>query len=214
MKMKASIIALSALVGMFGNASAAFISPIAVSDPGSFGSFTGGTFQADPNLYSDATATTYIAPDAVSDPDRTWLNDAGSPVGDVFDITLDQNYDLTSFYLWNYKHDTGDFSVAAFTVATSSTETGDNFGATIPFTASAGAVGTAAANGTVDTFGSFSASDVRRVRFTITAVHEGGNGLIGLNEFAFEGSPIPEPGSLALAGVVVAIGMLARRRRH
>lgn len=201
---------------MFGNASAAFIIPIAVSDPGSFGDFGGGTFQTDPNLYSDATATTYIAPETVSAPDSTWLNDTGSPVGDVFDITLDQNYDLTSFYLWNYRQSTGnigDFSVAAFTLATSSTETGDNFGTTIALTADAGAAGTAAANGTVDTFGSFSASDVRRVRFTITAVHEGGNGLIGLNEFAFEGSVVPEPGSLALAGVA-ALGLLARRRRH
>ena len=173
-------------------ASGAFVSPIGVTDPGSYGVFGVGTLQADPNLYANATSTAYVAPDQLSIPDATWLDDstAALPNGDQFDITLDQNYDLTRFYFWNYRIFNGLYSVSTFSLATSSTPAGEDFGAASIFTADNGA-GSAASNGVVDEH-AFSSNDAKRVRFTIlTSVSP--NNLVGINEFAFAGTPVSGP---------------------
>lgn len=171
-------------------AMAEFVKPIGVTDPGSYGAFNDEIFQASPNLYTDAVGIGYIAPYGVDEPDSTWLNDDDAALsnGDQFDILLDQNQDLTKFYLWNYHHSTGSFSVSTFSLATSPTETGENFAAPVFFTADNGP-DSAAANGTVDVH-DFLVNDVRRVRFTILSSISGNN-LIGINEFAFENSTAP-----------------------
>jgi hypothetical protein len=185
---------LTALVALaFAHAATAgFVKPISVTDPGSYGPFNDGIFRASPNLHADAAGTGYVAPYGVSDPDATWLNDDDGklPDGDRFDIILDQNRDLTKFYLWNYRHDTGSFSVSTFSLATSSTETGEDFGTPVVYTADNGP-GSGATNGTVDAH-DFPADNVRRVRFTIlTSISS--NNLVGINEFAFEDAVVSPP---------------------
>ena len=195
MKVRLVLVSVTAVVAsLFAQtASATFISPESVTDPGSLGFVTngaGGTLQADPNLINDATSTTYVAPSGLAFPDDTWARDNGASdgTGYQFDMTLDQNYDLTKFYLWNYRSSNPVTGVLTFSLATSSTTSGENFGTAANFTADLLGAGAA---GTVDEH-AFSASNVRRVRFTILTLV----GHVGLHEFAFEGTPVSEPGSV------------------
>ena len=56
------------------------------------------------------------------------------------------------------------------------------------------------------------ASNVRLVQFNILSSHGGDNGFAGLSEVRFDGTPVPEPGSLLLT--VFGVFMLTSYRRR
>lgn len=137
----------------------------------------------------------------------------------VFD--LGAVYDVSQFHVWNYNEGANSTTLArganAVTVLVSESNTLTGLAATGPgistlagptaLTSASGASGDAGTN--------YSAAfRARYVRFDISSNHGGDDRFVGLSEIRFDGTPVPEPSALLLAGLA-ALGLagVAWRRK-
>ena len=162
-----------------------------------------------PGLIANATGPAYTSPYGFPGNGTVWgditnVNAAGviSPT-DIFDLTLNNNYDLTSFYLWNYNHASPNIGVGTFKLygspdlVSAFTQIGGTYTTAI-----------AASKATADVF-AISANNVKRVRVELLT-NGGSNGLmVCAGEFAMAGTvTVPEPSTIVLL-VTGLVGLLA-----
>jgi hypothetical protein len=150
-----------------------------------------------------------------------WQTFATTSVGENVTFELDQNYDLSSAYIWQYNGPDGfgtptpfrevnEFelavssdllggfsSIGTFSLAPSQDQTVNDF------------------NEPAQTFALTGADNVRRVQLTILSVQQPpDDGFAGLSEVRFEGTVVPEPASvLALLMGIAMLGSYFRWRR-
>jgi len=150
-----------------------------------------------------------------------WQTFAGTSVGETATFVLDQNYDLSNSYIWQYNGLNGfglvepDREIDAFKLEVSSSLAGA-FTSLGTFNLSPALDQTAVGfNEPAQVFATV-AANVRRVRLTINSVQGGiSDGTAGLSEVRFAGTAtVPEPATLALAAVgLFSLPWLTRRKR-
>ena len=136
------------------------------------------------------------------------------PLPAFITFDLEDNYDLSSFTVWNY-NESGATARGAngVTVSVASSEGGS-------FTALAGITTfTIAPGDAVTVFGETfdltalaAAGNVRLLRIDITSSHGGDFDFAGLSEIRFDGEAVPEPTTTALLGLG-GLALILRRRK-
>ena len=152
---------------------------------------------------------------AYSDPSNAWISASGATTGT---ITFDLHglFTLSGLSVWNLGVGPGDFGASGIAGVRLSASTDG-----VTFNLVAGGPSSFAKITTdldslppqVIAFGSVAA---RYVRLAVLGNH-GDPNATGLAEVAFNGvstASVPEPSSLALCGLALAIGLAARRGRH
>jgi hypothetical protein len=172
------------------------------------------------NLIIDATSTAYVQ--VSSDATPMWEGDTGNTTANppkvllTFDIGA--KYDVSKLYVWAWNYP------GSYQMQQRSVNGFDLYGSAngVDFTLigagfSSHYVGDTA-DQTVQSFDLTGATGVRYFRMDIKSNWLGGGSLItsytpvGLGEVAFDGTPVPEPGMLAMAGACL-VGLLCRGRR-
>jgi hypothetical protein len=151
-------------------------------------------------------------------PGNAWATiDPGPAAGDfypqggiapVFEMTLDEVYELTDFVYWGYYFDSPNGNEGREFLLEFSTDGGSTFPTSTTVSSPLGTLAFANAL-TLPLGGSF---DANAVRMTITDNHFGGpagGDRVGMGEVRFVA--IPEPSS-AILGSLALIGLLRRRR--
>jgi len=136
------------------------------------------------------------------------------PLPAFITFDLEDNYDLSSFTVWNY-NESGATARGAngVTVSVASSEGGS-------FTALAGITTFTIAQGdavtafgeTFDLTALAAAGNVRLLRIDITSSHGGDFDFAGLSEIRFDGEAVPEPTTTALLGLG-GLALILRRRK-
>mgnify|MGYP001814840192 CR=1 FL=1 len=145
-----------------------------------------------------------------------WLSSGTDFGGDDLDpfviFDLGAVFTINSFHVWNYNE--APPNLTARGVNGVSVEYGITaaLGSTVP-----GITNFAQADG-LDTyagedFSGFTPFDAQFIKFDIDSNHGGDNNFYGLSEVQFDGTLVPEPGSLALVVLGVS-GLLLRRKRN
>jgi len=127
---------------------------------------------------------------------------------------LEDNYDLSSFTVWNYNENNATGRGAnGVTVSVASSE-GGSFTALAGITTFAQAPGNDTTNfgETFDLTSLVAAGNVRLLRIDITSNHSGDFDFAGLSEIRFDGAAVPEPSTTALLGLG-GLALILRRRK-
>ena len=156
---------------------------------------------------------------STSNGNSMWLSQgtfAGGPADPLpahITYDLEDNYDLSSFTVWNYNESAATARGAnAVTVSVASSE-GGSFTTLTGITTFAEAPGDATVFGqTFDLTALAAAGNVRLLKIDITSSHGGDNGFAGLSEIRFDGEAVPEPATTALLGLG-GLALILRRRK-
>jgi hypothetical protein len=142
-----------------------------------------------------------------------WLSQGTNFGGDDLDpfvlFDLGDVYTINSIQVWNYNENPPNLTGRGVNAVSVEYGTTAALGSTV-----AGITNFAQANGlntyTGETFNAFTPFNARYIKFDIDSNHGGDNNFYGLSEVKFDGTPVPEPSSLAL----LALGGLAIMRRR
>ena len=120
-------------------------------------------------------------------------------------------YRISSFRVWNYNESPPNLTNRGVNGASVLFGTTPALGSTVPgITKFAQADGLNTYAG--ENFSAFTPFNARYIKFDINTNHGDTNTFYGLSEVQFDGVLVPEPGSLALLGLM-STGLMLRRRR-
>ena len=128
---------------------------------------------------------------------------------------LEDNYDLSSFTVWNYNEENATGRGANGVTVSVASSVGGSFTALAGITTFEEAPGdaTTAFGETFDLTALAAADNVRLLRIDIATNHGGDNSFAGLSEIRFDGTVVPEPSSSTALLGLGGLALLRRRRK-
>ena len=145
-----------------------------------------------------------------------WLSTGTAFGGDDPDPSVIFNlgavYTIDSFHVWNYNESPPNLTARGVNGVTVEYGTTPALGSVLAeVTSFTQADGTDTYTG--ENFSGFAPFVAQYIKFDILSNHGGDNNFYGLSEVQFDGTLIPEPGSLTLALLTLTAGLLLHRRR-